>query len=498
MADNGARGTSRVAIIGGGFAGVGMGYHLKRAGIESFVIFEKAGDIGGTWRENTYPGCACDIPSHLYSFSFERHYPWGWRYAKQSEILGYIRHCARKYGIAPHVRLNCGVDGADFDEARGVWVLQLADGTRHEAEVLVTAVGQLHRPAYPAIPGRERFGGHSFHSAQWDHDYALDGKTVAVIGTGASSVQFLPEIAPKLRRLHLFQRSPGWMIPKVEAAFSPLLRRLMAWMPWIEDLDRARIYGLTEVLSYAYRHPWLASVATVLARFHLWRQVRDPALRRKLTPDYPIGCKRILLSNDWYPALARPQTEVVTEAVVEINERGVKTADGVQRDVDAIIYGTGFAATQFLAPMRIRGRGGRDLHETWTQGAEAYLGLGVAGFPNLFMLYGPNTNLGSGSIIFMLERQAEYVTRMLELQAQQGWLWSEVRAEIQAAYNHEVQERGKHSAFLASCHSWYKTDDGRNTNNWIGSMSEYGRRLREPELAHYHCQPRLRAPAIAA
>ena len=492
MADSGARTASRVAIVGSGFAGVGMGYHLKQAGIESFTIFEEQGAIGGTWRDNTYPGCACDIPSHLYSFSFERRYPWAWRYAKQDEILDYIRHCARKYGVEPHVRLNCRVTGADFDEARGVWVLSLADGSRHEAEMLVTAVGQLHRPAFPAIPGRERFKGAAFHSAQWDHGCDLAGKTVAVVGTGASAVQFLPAIAPRVKRLHLFQRSPGWMIPKFEKAFSPFMRGLLARFPLLHDLDRARIYAITEVLSYAYRHRWLATVATLLARVHLWVQVRDPALRRKLTPDYPIGCKRILLSNEWYPALARPNAEVVTEAIVEINERGLRTADGRQRDVDAIIYGTGFAATEFLAPMRIRGRGGRELREAWNKGAEAYLGVAVSGFPNLFMLYGPNTNLGSGSIIFMLERQQRYVTRLLQRQAADGWRCLDVRADAQAEFSREVEIRGRQSAFLANCHSWYKTEEGRNTNNWIGSMTEYARRLREPVMAHYE---RVDAPA---
>ena len=493
-----ARSASRVAIVGAGFAGIGMGYHLRRAGIESFTIFEESGAIGGTWRDNTYPGCGCDIPSHLYSFSFERHYPWGWRYAKQDEILGYIRHCARKHRIEPHVRLNCAVRGAAFDEARALWVLELSDGTWHECETLVTAVGQLHRPAFPNVPGRERFHGRAFHSAQWDHACDVSGKSVAVIGSGASAVQFLPAIAPQVKRLHLFQRSPGWMIPKFEAAFSPLLRRVLARFPFLEDLDRARIYLLTEILSYAYRHPWLAKLVTLLARVHLRLQVHDPELRRKLTPDFPIGCKRILLSNEWYPALARPNAEVVTEAISEITERGVRTADGREREVDVIIYGTGFAATEFLAPMRIRGRGGRELRECWKRGAEAYLGMAVSGFPNLFLLYGPNTNLGSGSIIFMLERQQEYLVSLLQRQAREGWRWIEVRADAQDEFCREVELRGRESTFLANCHSWYKTEDGRNTNNWIGSMTEYARRLREPVLAHYERGGRTEAPPQSA
>ena len=489
---------SRIAIVGSGFAGIGMGYHLRQAGIESFAIFEKKRAVGGTWRDNTYPGCGCDIPSHLYSFSFERKYPWGWRYAKQDEILEYIGFVAKKHGVDRHIRLNCGVTAAEFDETRGLWILSLTDGSRHEAQFLITGVGQLHRPALPRIPGVERFRGKAFHSAEWDHGFDLAGRTVAVVGTGASAVQFVPEIVPKVARLHLFQRSPGWTIPKFEKAFSPFMKGLLRRFPLLHDLDRLRIYALTEFVSFAYRHAWLAPVVQWVARLHLWLQVRNPELRRKLTPDHPVGCKRILLSNDWYPALVNPKTELVTDAIAEVNETGLRTADGRQRDVDVIIYSTGFAATELLAPMKIRGRTGRELREAWKNGAEAYLGVATAGFPNLFMLYGPNTNLGSGSIIFMLEQQQRYLTQLLRMQSQYGWRSVEVRADVQAAFNREVDQRGKQTTFLAQCHSWYKTEDGRNTVNWIGSMTEYARRLREPVIAHYQTVSGVAEPARAA
>ncbi|TAJ53242.1 MAG: NAD(P)/FAD-dependent oxidoreductase [Nevskiaceae bacterium] len=477
---------STVAIIGTGFGGLGMAWHLKQAGIDSLVIFEKADDVGGTWRENRYPGSGCDVPSHLYSFSFESHYPWAWRYARQPEILDYLRHCSRKFDLQRHIRFRTEVEGADFDAARGVWRIRLAGGGVHEARFLVSAVGQLHRPAYPRIPGGDQFAGKAFHSAHWDHDYDLKGKTVAVIGTGASAVQFVPEIAKEVQQLYLYQRTPGWTIPKVERPISPFMRGLLNRLPVIEKLDRLRIYGITELLAYAYMgHRWLERLVTGLAKFQLWRQVRDPALRRRLTPDFPVGCKRILLSNDWYPALTRPNVEVVSEAVQALEPKGVRSADGKLREVDAVIYGTGFAATEFLAPMQIRGLDGRELREQWRGGAEAYLGISVSGFPNLFLLYGPNTNVGSGSIVYMLECQQRYVSQLIAAQRASGWRYADLRADAQAEYVAEVQRRSAESTFEGSCQSWYKTAEGRNTNNWIGLMREYRRRTAKPDLARY-------------
>ena len=481
--------TSDVAIIGSGFGGIGMGYQLKQAGIDSFVIFEKAQDVGGTWRENTYPGCGCDIPSHLYSYSFEPHYPWAFRYAKQPEILSYLQHCARKYELEPHLRFGCEVAGAEFDEARGLWKIRMADGSLHEARFLLSAVGQLYRPAIPNIPGLDTFQGEQFHSAQWNHDYDLNGKNVAVIGTGASAVQFVPEIVKQVARLDVYQRSPGWTIGKVEREFTPFERKLLDKLTLIHDLDRARIFGLTEVLAYAYQgHQWAERLVTQLAKRHLHRQVRDPVLRRKLTPDYPVGCKRILLSNDWLPALARDNVEVVTDAVTEVTASGVRDASGAHREVDAIIFGTGFSATEFLAPMEIRGLNGQSLREKWKQGASAYLGMSVAGFPNFFTLYGPNTNLGSGSIIYMLESQQRYIGKMIEAQRNEGWTWAQVREDAQQKFAEEIRQRSENSTFEANCQSWYKTADGVNTNNWIGSMLEYRRRTTQPQFDHYQIQ----------
>ena len=501
MASDGSAGrqSPSIAIIGGGFAGLALGYYLKQAGIESFTIYEKTQDTGGVWRENTYPGAACDVPSHLYSFSFEPHYAWSCRYGKQSEILAYARHVAQKYQLRQHFRFGKEVSGAVYDAPRGRWRLQFGDGEVQEVELLVSAVGQLHRPAYPDLPGMQRFAGKAFHSARWDHSYNFGGKTVAVIGSGASAVQFVPELAKQAQRLHLFQRSPGWCIPKFDRAFNGFERWLLNTFPALYDLDRRRIFWLIEFLASSMISRGLLSkiadgVLKLLSRVLMRVQVRDPALRRKLTPDFPIGCKRILLSNDWLRTLARPNVEVVSEAITEICAEGVKTADGTLRRVDAIVYGTGFAASQFLAPMELKGRGGRSLRELWRDGAEAYLGVGVAGFPNFFMLYGPNTNLGAGSIIYMLETQARYIAQCAQLLQARDLRSMEVRETVQSAYNAELHERNRSTSYEAGCHSWYIGPDGRNTNNWIGYMSEYGRRLRAPKLEDYTLEP---APAEA-
>lgn len=480
----------RVVVIGSGFGGIGMGYYLREAGIEDFVILEKAADLGGTWRENTYPGAACDVPSHLYSYAFEPHYPWSSRYAPQREILDYQRHCATKHDLMRHIRFNTEVTAAVFDAARGLWTLTLKDGSTLEAETVVSAVGQLHRPAIPNIPGLENFQGRTFHSAHWDHDYDLNGKRVAVIGTGASAIQFVPAIAPKLRQLTVYQRSPGWIIPKFERTFSRFERWLLDTFPIIHDLDRLRIYWITETLAYAYEgHKWLEKLVTAFSKLQFYVQLRDPALRKKLIPDYPIGCKRILLTRDWLPTLARPTAELVTDAVTEITPTGVRSADGKLREVDAIIWGTGFAATQFLAPMHVTGRDGLDLHKTWTRGAEAYLGMAVSGFPNFFMLYGPNTNLGSGSIIYMLECQQRYIVKLLQKRATERLGPVEITAEAQKAYADEMQARSQNTTFVGGCHSWYLTEDGRNTNNWVGLMREYRQRTAEPVMMDYRIWP---------
>lgn len=478
-----------IAIIGSGFGGLGLGYYLKQAGIDSFTIFEKATDLGGVWRENTYPGAACDIPSHLYSFSFEPHYPWSYRYGHQHEILDYQHHVARKHDLNRHIRFNHEMKEADFDETRGIWTLHFADGSCFEANVLISAVGQLHRPQLPNIKGLERFKGPAFHSARWDHRFNYQDKTVAVIGTGASAVQFVPRLAEQVKQLHVFQRSPAWCIPKFDRKYYRWERWLLTHVPFLHDFDRIRIFWYVElVASVIQKGSILNRVTQLLARgvssLLMRLQVRDPVLRKKLTPNFPIGCKRLLLSNEWLKTLAKANVEVVTEGITEITESGIVTSDGRERKVDAIVYGTGFAATEFLAPMTLRGLGGTPLRERWKEGAEAYFGVTVSDFPNFFMLYGPNTNLGVGTIIFMLERQQRYIVRCIQQIRQRGLRYMDISAQAEREYNEELTRRNKDLVYIGGCNSWYITN-GHNTNNWVGYMTEYGRRMRKPVMEHY-------------
>ncbi|HVS41484.1 MAG TPA: alpha/beta hydrolase fold domain-containing protein [Candidatus Dormibacteraeota bacterium] len=487
--------TPSVAIIGGGFAGVGLGIRLRQHGFDDFTIFEKADRVGGVWRENTYPGAACDIPSHLYSYSFERKRDWSRRFSPQSDILGYLEDCVHRYGLDRHLRLGTEIASADFDEGSRRWRLRTAAGETVEVDVLVTACGQLSRPAMPAIPGIESFAGTSFHSARWDHSYDLTGKRVAVIGTGASAIQFVPEIAKRVERLHLFQRSAPWVIPKFDGRYGGGHRSLFRWLPLWPLAARLGWFLYMEFATVGFtRKRWLVGPIRLGARTMLRTQVRDPELRARLTPDYEMGCKRVLISSDYYPALARENVEMITEAVRQVTAHGVVTADGVERRVDAIVYGTGFTANAFLAPIHIRGLGGRSLDDAWSDGAEAYLGLSVSGFPNLFIMYGPNTNLGAGSIIHMLESQMTWIVGGVTEMTRSPGAALDVRDGAQTAFDREVQERLRTSVWQSGCTSWYRTPSGRVVNNWPGLMSEYRRRTRRFDTAAY----RVLAPVAAA
>jgi cation diffusion facilitator CzcD-associated flavoprotein CzcO len=493
-ADEGQTGSQpSIAIIGAGFAGLGMGYYLKKAGIDRFTIYEKADDLGGVWRENTYPGAACDVPSHLYSFSFEPHYPWSRAYGPQRDILDYQHLVAKKHHLTSHIRFGREVLGAEFDEPRGVWKIWFKDGTYAEAQVLICGVGQLHRPSYPAVDGLSDFKGVQFHSAHWDHEFDFFGKTVASIGTGPSAIQYVPEIAQKVDKLYVFQRSPSWCVPKFDREYTRLEKWLLTNWRWTHSLDRLRIFWYAEfVASVIQTKSFVAKIAKpiahAMAKVLLWLQVKDPVLKAKLTPSFPIGCKRLLFSNDWFRTLARANVELVTEAVTRITEKGVVTADGREREVDAIVYGTGFTATKFLAPMDFKGLNGALLSERWKQGAEAYLGMTVSGFPNFFVLYGPNTNLGIGTIIFMLERQQRYIAKCIALMRDRRLKYIDVREEAQRAFRSELDERSSQLVYVGGCNSWYLTN-GRNTNNWVGYMTEYGWRLRSPNLDAYNLVP---------
>ncbi|NKF22105.1 flavin-containing monooxygenase [Solimonas marina] len=463
-----------VVVIGAGFSGIGMGVALRRAGIEDFVIVERATDVGGVWRDNHYPGAACDVPSHLYSFSFEPKADWTHVFARQPEIADYLRHCADKYGLLPHIRFGTAVRGAQYDEATQLWTVRLADGHQLVTRLLVSGVGQLSRPALPSIPGIEDFQGHSFHSADWDTRYELAGKRVAVIGTGASAIQFVPAIAPQVASLTVFQRSPAWMMKRPDRPYRAIEKRAFAEIPALAKLHRLGIYLKYESRALAFTRFKSLMKPAVALPFHrlLRRQVQDPALRRKLTPDYPIGCKRILLSSDYLAAIARPNVELVIDGIRRVTATGVEAVDGRHHQVDAIIYGTGFAATEFLAPMTITGRAGVDLNAAWRDGAAAYLGMAVPGFPNFFMLYGPNTNLGHNSIVYMLESQIAHVMRCIAQMRDSGAATVEVKPERHTRYNARVQQR-LGATVWNGCKSWYVDANGHNSTNWPGFTFSY-------------------------
>lgn len=478
----------RVLIIGAGFAGLGLAIRLKQAGIDDFLILEKAGDVGGCWRENRYPGAACDVPSHLYSFSFEPKADWSRKFAPQAEILDYARHCADKYGLRERIRFHCEVSAASFDEAAGEWRVTCANGEELRAQSLVCALGQLSRPLIPHLPGIERFKGRAFHSAQWDAEAPLEGSRVAVVGTGASAIQFVPQIAPKVAELLLFQRSAAYVIPKPDRPYADWERRLKARLPWLQRLDRGLKYVQHEARALAFTvFPPLMKMMRLSFHRHLQRGIPDAGLRARLEPDYPLGCKRILISNDYYPALARSNVKLVDTGIREVTEDAIVTRDGQRHPVDTLIYGTGFAATEFLAPMRVQGLGGRELNQAWKDGAEAYKGISVSGFPNLFILYGPNTNLGHSSIIYMLESQFPYVLACLQRIRREGLKYLDVKPQVQQRFNQHLQHELGHTIWERGCNSWYKTASGRNTVNWPGFTFRYRQLTRQPEFADYDC-----------
>lgn len=460
---------TEIAIIGSGFGGIGIAIQLQKAGFNDFLLLEKEQDVGGCWRDNSYPAAACDVPSHLYSFSFEPKFDWSRKFAPQAEIYGYIRHCAEKYGLIAKINFNNEVLGAYFDQKQQLWVIETTQQTVL-AKILISGCGQLNRPAYPKLKGIDNFKGKVFHSARWQHDYDLTNKRVAVIGTGASAIQFVPEVAKKAKQLNLFQRSAPYVIPKPDRAYSHIEQQIYAKLPILQNLSRVLMYSQHEVRALGFTTLNQIAMKPYTWQFlrFLQKSVPDPVLRAKLTPDYPLGCKRILISNDYYPALSRPNVDVVTESIAEITADGVLTKDGKNYPADVLIYGTGFQATDFLAPMKITGRDGIELNQTWRDGAEAYLGMTVHGFPNLFMLYGPNTNLGHNSILYMLESQFAYILDALQQMRQQQWQAIEVKAQTQNIYNQWVQAQLKDTVWSGGCHSWYKTESGKNTNNWVG------------------------------
>lgn len=473
-------------IIGAGFGGLTAAIKLKEAGFGRFVVLEKGDRIGGTWRENTYPGACCDVPSRLYSLSFALNPDWTRAFSPQAEIREYMERVAKQYGVTDRFRFGAEVDKADWDEAAGLWRVTLKGGETLSAPVLVSGLGQLNKPGYAGIPGREKFKGASWHSARWNHDLDLTGKTVGCIGAGASAIQYIPEIAKTAGKVIIFQRTPNYIVPRMDRAFSKFEKWLFKHVPAIDRLNRWFIWQMMDWRFEAFKlGTKTAEKFRKDALAYLEAQVPDPELRAKLTPNYPIGCKRVLVSDDYYQALVRPNVELVTEAVQEVTAKGVKTADGTEHACDVLIYGTGFITTDFISPVEITGRGGRTINQAWKDGAEAYLGITVAGFPNLFLLYGPNTNLGHNSIIFMIEAQVGYMIEAMKALKARGAKAMTVKDEAHARFNAQLQKDLTETAWAGSCSSWYKTPSGKITNNWSGDTATYRKLTKQPALEDY-------------
>ncbi|MFR0353113.1 flavin-containing monooxygenase [Streptomyces sediminimaris] len=487
----------RVAVIGSGFGGLGAAVRLRREGITDFVVLERAGSVGGTWRDNSYPGCACDVPSHLYSFSFAPHPDWPRTFSGQEHIRAYLEHVTDVFHLRPHIRFDSEVKLMTWDAERLRWDIETSGG-RLSADIVVSATGPLSDPKIPEIPGLDSFPGKVFHSARWDHDYDLRGKRVAMVGTGASAIQIVPAIQPEVGRLTLFQRTPAWVMPRVDRAISGAERALHRALPFTTQARRGLLWGIRELQVQAFtKHPDELGFVERLAKRNMARAVKDPALRAKLTPDYRIGCKRILLSSTYYPALAQPNVDVVAGGLSEIRGSTVVGADGTEAEVDAIIFGTGFHVTDMPIAERVVGAEGKTLAEAWKGGMQALRGASAAGFPNWMTIIGPNTGLGNSSMILMIESQLNYLADFVrQLDVLGGRAALDARPSAVSAWNHRVQERMQRTVWnTGGCTSWYLDASGRNTTIWPGTTTEFRRATRRVDLAEYEV---LRAPARPA
>jgi cation diffusion facilitator CzcD-associated flavoprotein CzcO len=480
-----------IVIVGAGFAGLGTAIRLLQEGYEDLVVLERADKVGGTWRDNTYPGCACDVPSRLYSFSFAPNPGWTRRFPPQHEIEQYLRRCVHDHGLAPYLRLGVAFQHAAWDSERRCWNLRTSRG-QLSAGILVMAQGPLSEPAIPALPGLDDFAGTNFHSARWRHDVDLRGKRVAVIGTGASAIQFVPHLQRLAQQVTLFQRTPPWIMPRGDRPIPPWRRRLYQVAPPLHRLARGTEYLRREAgLPALLGNRAMAGLAHRTALTHLHRQITDPALRAKLTPDYAVGCKRILLSDDYYPALARPNVEVVTEPITGITPDAVSAGPEIAYPADVLIFGTGFRVTDATHPQHIIGIDGRTLHQAWRASPQAYLGTTVTGFPNLFLMAGPNTGVGHTSLIYMIESQINYLIDCLRVMARRKLAAVEVRAEAQDSFNTEVQRRMARTVWATGgCAAWYQDADGRNRTIWPEPTWRFRRRTRTFDPDQYATRPR--------
>lgn len=468
-----------IAIIGSGFSGICMGIHLKKAGITDFLIFERASEIGGTWRDNTYPGVACDVSSHMYSFSFEPNPNWSRMFSPQAEILQYLKDCVKKYELSDYIKFNTNISSAEFDVKNSQWRIYKQSGESIIADALVNGMGPLNRAVTPHIKGIESFSGKAFHSSEWDHSFDLTGKRVAVIGTGASAIQIVPNIVKKVKQLYLFQRTAPWVLPKPDRNMSKIEKKLFMYLPFTQKLYRYFIYWVLEASALGLVvNPKLTKLLEMVSLRFLKKSIPDEQLREKLTPKYKLGCKRILLSNDYYTALTLPQSQVITEGIDRVEGNSIITKDGKRNEIDAIVYGTGFNAADYPKEFVVKGMNGKILAEEWKHGPEAYLGTNVKYFPNLFFLIGPNTGLGNNSMIFMIEAQVNYIVQCIKSLRENGYKYLDVKEGTQENYNKELQKKLKNTIWNTGCASWYQTAEGKNTSIWPGFTFQYWKRMK--------------------
>jgi cation diffusion facilitator CzcD-associated flavoprotein CzcO len=479
----------QVVIVGAGIGGIAAAIELKRHGFDDITILEKSPSPGGTWFHNTYPGAACDVPSQLYSFSYEQRRDWPSVCSPQPDILDYLHGVIHKHGLEPLIKTGTEVTACNWSDASARWTVSTADGPSYEADAVIVATGQLHKPAVPRIEGVETFAGHTFHSAQWDHGYDLRGKRVAVVGTGASAVQFVPEVAKEATHLDVFQRTGNWFLPRENRPYPEWFRAIVKYVPGVQAFRRRFWFNYCEVLTAGIRHPktvgrWLKMRSWLFMR----RQLRDSEVRRKAWPNYTFGCKRVLFSSHYLPTLQEPHVDLVTDRIERIAPEGVVTGDGKLHEADCIIWGTGFRTTDFMFPMDVTGREGEDLRLTWAGGAFAHLGMTVPGFPSMFIVYGPNTNTSGGSIILYEEAQVRYIRQALEHVRDTGAAAIEVRGDVAAETDRELQSRFAGTAWT-QCDSWYRDEQGRVVTNWPGYMREYVEATSRIDASEYELVP---------
>jgi cation diffusion facilitator CzcD-associated flavoprotein CzcO len=483
-----------VGVVGGGFGGVGAAVMLKRAGYEDVTVFERGERIGGVWHHNTYPGAACDVPSHLYEFSFAPNPRWSRRYAPGAEIQAYLEDVASRHGVHDRIRTGVEVRRADWNAGRAKWCLETSAGT-HEVDVLLTACGQLSVPSVPPIPGLEEFGGPAFHTARWRHEVDLEGKRVAVVGTGCSAIQTVPAIQPIVAQLDVYQRSPGWTFPKMDFAYRERTQRLFERFPLLQRLDRAAIFAFMEAGALGMTsRPWMLKPFRAVARGQISRAIEDPELRRRVTPSDEIGCKRLMLTDEWYPTLTKANVELISDRIAEVTAGGIRTEDGVERPADVLVLATGFKTHGFVAPMEITGAGGRTLADEWSDVARAYLGMSVPGFPNMFLLYGPNTNGGTGSVIYTIEAGIGHVIAALRELERAGAREIELRRQVAEEFDRGLRDALRDTVWHTGCTNWYVDEHGNDPNQWPWMWSTYRRRTAELAPGAYELRAATQDP----